>query len=268
MTDLLIAHGTHPGETGKNNEDHYAINSFPAEGGESLTLGIVADGIGGHRAGEVASELATRVITEVVNQSSGQDYRAILEAAFTQAAQKVAEQARSKPDYHGMGTTCVAALIAGRRLYTAYIGDSRIYLIQNQNIRQISVDHTWVQEAVEHGLLTREEAKQSPQRHIVRRHLGNDPDVKPDFRLRLTSGETPEQSEQNQGLQLEPGDMVLLCSDGLSDLAEAEEILNALKTHELQVAVEELIMLARKRGGPDNITVVVMQVPGTPGGRA
>lgn len=261
MTDLLIGHGTHPGETGKNNEDHYAVNSFPADGGESLTLGIVADGIGGHRAGEVASELAVRVITEVVNQSHGQDYRAILEEAFARAAGRVSEQARSKPDYQGMGTTCVVALITGRRLYTAYVGDSRLYLIQRQTIRQISVDHTWVQEAMEHGLLTREEARQSPQRHIVRRHLGNNPDVKPDFRLRLTADETPEQSEQNQGLQLEPGDMVLLCSDGLSDLAEEGEILDIIMKHPLPAAVEALITLARKRGGPDNITIVIMQIP-------
>jgi len=261
MTDLLIAHGTHPGETGKNNEDHYAVKTFHPDGGENLTLGIVADGIGGHRAGEVASELVTRVIIEVVGQSAGADYRAILEEAITQAARKVAEQANSKPEYHGMGTTCVAALIVGRRLYTAYLGDSRLYLIQRQTIRQISIDHTWVQEAVEHGVLTPEEAKQSPQRHIVRRHLGNNPDVKPDFRLRLTADETPEQSEQNQGLRLEPGDAVLLCSDGLSDLAEADEILNILTGRELQAAVEELITLARKRGGPDNITIVVMQIP-------
>lgn len=261
MTDLLIGQGTHPGETGKNNEDDYVVKTFLLEGGESFTLGVVADGIGGHRAGEVASQLAIRVITEVFGQNTGQDYRAILEEAFGQAARKVAEQANSKLEYQGMGTTCVAALIAGHRLYTAYVGDSRIYLIQGQQIKQISVDHTWVQEAMEHGLLTREEARQSPQRHIVRRHLGANPDVKPDFRLRLASDETPEQSEKNQGLLLERGDLVLLCSDGLSDLAEEEEILDVLKTHELQAAVEELITLARKRGGPDNITVVGMQIP-------
>jgi len=268
MTDLIIGQGTHPGETGKNNEDCYAVKTFHPAGGESLTLGLVADGIGGHRAGEVASELAVRVITEVVGQSAGQDYHAILAEAFVQAARRVAEHALSKPEYQGMGTTCVAALIAGQRLYTAYVGDSRLYLIQHQTIRQISIDHTWVQEAMEHGLLTREEARQSPQRHVVRRHLGNNPDVQPDFRLRLAAAETPEQSERNQGLRLEPGDSVLLCSDGLGDLAEEAEILNALTASEPQAAVEALIALARQRGGPDNITVVVMQVPGLSGGRA
>src|SRR5262245_3412171 len=141
MTDLLIGQGTHPGETGKNNEDRYAVKTFLRSGGESFTLGLVADGIGGHRAGEAASELVTRVILDVVGQSTSQDYRALLEEAFAQAARKVAEQARSKLEYQGMGTTCVAALIAGRRLYTAYIGDSRLYLIQRQTIRQISIDH-------------------------------------------------------------------------------------------------------------------------------
>ncbi|MGH2522985.1 MAG: PP2C family protein-serine/threonine phosphatase, partial [Anaerolineales bacterium] len=205
-----------------------------------------------------------QTMIETVGRSHERDYRALLEQALTHTAEVVAEQARSGTSLMGMGTTLAVALVAGRRLYAAYVGDSRLYLIRNQTIRQISVDHTWVQEAIEHRLITREEAKQHPNRHVVRRHLGGRPDVPADFRLRLSDSESPAQSERNQGLRLHPGEAVLLCSDGLSDLVEEEEILSAFNPHDPQGTVEALIVLARARGGHDNITVVILQVPPTP----
>jgi protein phosphatase len=160
-----------------------------------------------------------------------------------------------------MGTTCALAVIAGRRLFICYAGDSRIYLLRNKTIRQISVDHTWIQEALDYKLISREEAKQHPNRHVVRRHLGGKADVKPDLRLRLADGESNEQSEQHQGLPLNPGEVVLLCSDGLTDLVDDAEILEAVLVNDLDGAVATLIKLARERGGHDNITVVILQVP-------
>jgi len=109
------------------------------------------------------------------------------------------------------------------------------------------------------GLLTPADAKLHPHRHVVRRHLGNDPKVRADFRLRLAGTETAEESEKNQGLELKPGDAVLLCSDGLSDLVGNAEMREAVAKHEPQAAVDELIALARRRGGYDNITVVVLK---------
>lgn len=261
-SDLQIAHGSHAGETGKNNEDHYAVLSLRggSEDGEPLTVGIVADGIGGNRAGEVASELTVKTLGEAIAQSEARDGRALLEGAMRHTARVVAEHAKSRLDYHGMGTTCVVAILLGHRLYTSYIGDSRVYLVRQGAIRQTSVDHTWVQEAIEMKLLALAEAKQHPNRHVVRRHLGGNPDVKADFRLRLADQETPERSEQNQGLKLGPGDTVLLCSDGLSDLVEPNEIEAVLNREDPQGAVDELIATARARGGHDNITVVVMRV--------
>jgi protein phosphatase len=263
-SDIQTAHGSHAGESGKNNEDHHALLFFRPEpdDGERLTVGIIADGIGGNRAGEVASELAVKTLSEAIAQSEARDGRVLLESAMRYTARVVAEHAKSRLEYHGMGTTCAIALLLGRRLYTAYIGDSRVYLCQRGVIRQISVDHTWVQEAMEMKLLTLVEAKQHPNRHVVRRHLGGSPDVKADFRLRLADDETAEQSEKNQGLRLGPGDTVLLCSDGLSDLVEREEIGEVLNRHDPQGAVDELIVMARARGGHDNITVVVMRLPG------
>ena len=117
-----------------------------------------------------------------------------------------------------------------------------------------------MQEAIELGLLTPAEAKTHPHRHVVRRHLGGDQNVKADFRLRLSSGEAPEESMRNQGLLLDPGSKLLLCSDGLSDLVEAPEILQVLESHNPRGAVEKLIKLARERGGHDNITVIAIYV--------
>jgi protein phosphatase len=148
----------------------------------------------------------------------------------------------------------------GRRLYTAYAGDSRIYLARRGGLVQTTVDHTFVQEAIELGLLTPEDAKTHPHRHVVRRHLGGDPNVKADFRLRLAEAEAPEQQMRNQGVLLDPGSKLLLCSDGLSDLVEAPEILQVLESHNPRGAVETFIQMARDRGGHDNITAIAIYV--------
>jgi PPM family protein phosphatase len=259
-SDLTVGHGTHPGETGKNNEDRYGVSYYYGEGGEQVTLAVIADGIGGNQAGEVASDLAVKTVTYSVSRSSGVDYGVILDQAITQAARAVMDASKARPDLKGMGTTCVVALIAGRRLYTAYVGDSRAYLARRGGILQTSVDHTFVQEAIEHGLLNPEEARNHPHRHVVRRHLGGDPNVRADFRLRLSEAEPPENSMRNQGVLLDPGSRLVLCSDGLSDLVEPDEILRLLDRNTPQDAADELILLARRRGGHDNITVIVIQV--------
>jgi PPM family protein phosphatase len=257
---LTIGHATHPGETGKNNEDRYSLTFYEGQDGEPLTLAVVADGIGGNRAGEVAAELVVRTVAEAVGRSSGSDYSAMLDQAVSQAARAVVEAAASRPELKGMGSTCTAALFAGRRLYTAYVGDSRIYVVRRGEIMQASVDHTFVQEAIEMGLLTAGEAKNHPHRHVVRRHLGGEPNVKADFRLRLSEDEPPEHSMRNQGVLLEPGSKVVLCTDGLSDLVEAPEMFKALNGSQPQASADALVLLARQRGGHDNITVIVVQV--------
>jgi protein phosphatase len=259
-SDVTIGHGTHPGETGKNNEDRYAVQSYYGDGGALVNVAVIADGIGGNRAGEVASDLAVRRLVQAVGRASGSDYPQILDQAVSQAARAVHEAAQTNPDLKGMGTTCVAAILAARRLYTAYIGDSRIFLVRRGAIVQTSVDHTFVQEAIEGGLLTAAEARTHPHRHVVRRHMGGDPNVRADFRLRLAEDELPEQSMRNQGVLLDPGSQVVMCSDGLSDLVETPEILQVLTAFPPAKSVEELIILARRRGGHDNITVIVMQV--------
>ncbi len=262
-TDLIVGYQTHPGETGKNNEDRALLIAFQGTAGEKspVTLAVVADGIGGHQAGEVASQIAVNTFTNLFTKTDSRSYLDLFAQGFATIAQAIVSHTAGNPDAAGMGTTCVAAVIANRRLYTAYIGDSRIYLIRNNTLQQITVDHTWVQEAIEHGVLTREQARKHPNRHVVRRHLGAEADATPDFRLQLGDAETPEAAARNQGLPLSPGDIVLLSSDGMTDLVEDSEILAAFENQTPQGAVDALTTLARQRGGFDNITMIALQMP-------
>lgn len=260
---LITAADTHPGETGKNNEDRYALKFFRALDGRPAALAVVCDGVGGHRAGEIASELAVDTIVRIITHSDSADYHAVFHEAITQASREIADLADANLDYKGMATTAAVALIQGPQLFTAYVGDSRLYLHRRaaDRLHQISVDHTWLQAAIEHGLIKPEDAASHPNQHVLLRHLGGRNDAKPDFRIRLADYETIEDSEANQGLPLEPGDSVLVCSDGLSDLVKADEILAILRDQAPEPAVQDLIGLARQRGGYDNITVIILRVP-------
>jgi protein phosphatase len=162
-----------------------------------------------------------------------------------------------------MGSTCACVWVIGNQLYTAHVGDSRIYLMRGKHIFRITKDHTWVQEALEKGVLTPDQARDHPNVHVIRRYLGSVelPDV--DFRLWLDENETDADAKANQGLRLDPGDVVMLCSDGLTDLVWDDEILNAVRSKKnLKVAAETLVNMANERGGHDNITVALMAMPG------
>jgi protein phosphatase len=161
-----------------------------------------------------------------------------------------------------MGATCATAWIVGDKLHTAYVGDSRIYLIRGGRIQQLTVDHTWVQEAIERGVLTPEMARQHPNVHVIRRYLGSPTPPDADFRLKLFNDEGDQHAENNQGLQLQPSDILLLCSDGLTDLVWNDEILEVIRSKpNVKEASRALIELANSRGGHDNITVVLIAVP-------
>lgn len=260
---LHIAADSHPGMSGKNNEDRYAISAFEIEGASPVksVLAIVSDGIGGHRAGEVAAEIAVETISEVIAASDGQQPNQTLEEAISLASEKIFRQAEQQTDQKGMGATCACCWIIGDKLYTASVGDSRIYMLRNGDIHQISTDHTWIQEALDHGALTPDQARGHPNAHVIRRYLGSRQPVEPDHRLRLNPHETDSQALANQGSQLLPGDLLLLCSDGLSDLVDPEEILGVLNIHSPDQAIRILINLANQRGGHDNITIVSIQIP-------
>jgi protein phosphatase len=138
----------------------------------------------------------------------------------------------------GMSTTCVCAWVIGDRLFAASVGDSRLYLVRNGAITCLTTDHTWVQEAIEAGAITPEQARQHPNAHIIRRHLGSPQPVVPDYRLRFRPDLTDIEAEAIQGMRLLPGDDLLLCSDGLTDLVGDEEILAAVAGQDLEKSLE------------------------------
>lgn len=263
---LLVAALSHPGETREMNEDHYSLSSYRIEGEKTPSvLAIVADGIGGHQAGEVASHLAIDTIEGQLSASSGRHPITQMHDAIVTAGKEISQASEESEEYQGMGSTIAIAWIIGNKLYTSTVGDSRIYLLQEGSLHQISIDHTWVQEALDYGVITPEEAQDHPNAHVLRRHLGGEEEPEPDSRLRLSAGEDDAISEQNQGLALEFGDRVLLCTDGLTDLVDANEIEEALLKYSPKDVVRYLVDLARSRGGHDNITVVVLAEPGKPG---
>jgi protein phosphatase len=262
---LEVATRSHPGETGKNNEDAFSVASYQLdpEGTPSI-VALVADGVGGHRAGEIASRMAVDIVAKRLGESSGREPLATLRSAVVEAGRAISTAAESIPERQGMASTIAVAWIIGRRLFTTYTGDSRIYIRHRGRLQQASVDHSWVQEAIEHGIITPEEARTHPHAHILRRYLGGSIEPQPDFRLRLSADDDARHAEANQGVELGPGDEVLLCSDGLTDLVTDSEIAEALDLGSASKATDSMVVLARARGGHDNITTVLIAVPPGP----
>lgn len=261
---LHVAALSHAGMSGKNNEDRYSVKSFVLSKDDSRpsVFALVADGIGGHRAGEVAAELAVNTISMGVAESNAKTPVEILETAVHAASHTISTQSAGKADEEGMGATCACAWVIENKLYTAYVGDSRIYLLRGKHIQRLTIDHTWVQEAFEKGVITVEQMHGHPNVHVIRRYLGGLQLPEVDFRLRIDNEETEEESGLNQGFNLEPGDTILLCSDGLTDLVWDDEIKKTIRSKkDLKSAAEALVTLANERGGYDNITVVLLSMP-------
>lgn len=263
---LEVAAASHPGMTGKINEDRYGVSAF-LTGTKMATPAVIAvlcDGIGGHRAGEVAAHMGVSIITETVAASDASQPLETLEKAINRANHAIYEASLSDQGRKGMGATCACVWVIDDRLYTANLGDSRIYLLRQGHILQLSTDHTWVQEAVDAGIIDETQGEAHPNAHVIRRYLGSSTPPHPDFRLWFFEGEGDAEALDNQGLPLAPGDIVLVCSDGLTDLVSDDEIRLMVKDKPLDEVPKALIDLANKRGGHDNITVVTMGVPAEP----
>jgi len=207
-------------------------------------LAVVADGMGGHAAGEVASSLAIEVVRRVYYEGGG-DPCAALQNAFAQANREIYEAALQDSRLTEMGTTCTALVFRNGAAFCAHVGDSRLYLVRDGEIFLMTEDHTVVMEMVKNGLLTFEEARRHPERSVLRRALGTRPVV--------------EASIWQEPLPVRVGDVFVLCSDGLSDVVDEEEI-KAAVMQEAPSACANLITLAKKRGGYDNITVGVLSI--------
>lgn len=263
-THTQIAVQTHPGMTGKNNEDRYAVTGFRLSSSNPtpVTFAVVCDGIGGHRSGEIAAEIAIDTITQTVASSFGDRPLKTMLLAIQQANEAIYSKAQQANEYKGMGATIAMVWLESNRLYTTTIGDSRIYLIRGSSIRQVSTDHTWIQEALTNGTITREEAANHPNAHVIRRYLGAPVVPQADQRLNLRKDEDDSQMLANQGVELWIGDMILLCSDGLTDHVGDKEIIQVLERHpgRIQHGVNDLVNLACERGGKDNITIILLRL--------
>ncbi|MGA9490010.1 MAG: PP2C family serine/threonine-protein phosphatase [Mycobacterium sp.] len=203
----------------------------------------LADGMGGHAAGEVASQLVIAALAHLDDDEPGGDLLAKLEAAIHSGNSAIAAQVEMEPDLDGMGTTLTAILFAGNRIGMAHIGDSRGYLLRDGELTQITKDDTFVQTLVDDGRITKEEAHSHPQRSLIMRALTGH-EVEPTLTMR----------------EVRLGDRYLLCSDGLSDPVSDETIQDALKIPDVTDSADRLIELALRGGGPDNVTVVVADV--------
>jgi protein phosphatase len=232
------------GRCRKVNQDMFLLD-------DALGLYAIADGMGGHAAGEVASDLAINALAvSVRSQEPGHggwspaEAAELLRRALNDGNRKICESVLARAEWRGMGTTMVALVLAGDRAVIGHVGDSRAYLLRNGSLRQLTSDHSWVNEQVKLGLLTHEQAQRHPMRNIVTRALGNQPEVEVDLL------EEP----------VRPGDIFTLCSDGLSNMVGENEMLEILQDHgEVpQAACRQLVDRANASGGEDNITVIVM----------
>jgi serine/threonine protein phosphatase PrpC len=262
-THFPVFAATDPGMSGKNNEDNYGVSAYVVSESDPTAsiVAIVADGVGGHQAGEVASSIAVDMISQLIAESDADHPLATMEGAFHRANQAIYSQATINPASAGMSTTAACVWIIGDQLYLASMGDSRIYLKRGDQFSQLTIDHTWVQEAIESGVLARDQARSHPNAHLIRRYLGSKQPSIPDFRINHPSKGRDQQSVANQGMHLKAGDYLLLCSDGLTDLVSDDEIYSALGKHPLEEVLDRLIKLANSRGGHDNITIIGIQIP-------
>lgn len=237
---LVLAGRSDPGCERSNNEDSFGI--FDSADVSRGCLVVVADGMGGAAAGEVASRLALDTVREVYfGDLNGRGTRDALVASLETANEVVHAKARGDAALSGMGTTCTAVAIVGNELHIGHVGDSRAYLVRGSSIERLSDDHTLAAELAEmgRGLLN----GQGNANHVLTRNIGTYPSVEVD--------------SNERALALRPADAVVLCSDGLSNLVEDEEILTAVRQGTPAEACSALVDMARERGGPDNITVVV-----------
>ena len=222
------------------NQDYVYVSDLPV--GKLPNLFIVADGMGGHKAGEFASRFTVEVVKDELAKSTEEGPEAMIRQAITSANQRLLETAKQDSKLEGMGTTLVVATVIERTLYFANVGDSRLYLL-NHDIKQVSKDHSLVQEMVRLGGIKQEDAKNHPDKNIITRAIGAKEQVEVDF----------------YEYRLKKGDIVLMCTDGLSNMVEDTEILHIVKgSRDIVEAVEGLINKANENGGKDNIGIVAV----------
>jgi protein phosphatase len=242
---LNITAKTDIGRVRSQNQDSYAVGEFSP----SLGWAVVCDGMGGPAGGNIASEIAVQTVSEGLNrllhaQSTGDDLRRAVAEVIKAANARIFEMGEANSDLTGMGTTLVLCLLHGGAVTVAHAGDSRAYLVGGNEIKRLTNDHSLVQNMLERGEISEGEASTHPQKNIITRALGVSPEV--DFDL----------AEHN----ISPGEIILLCTDGLTNLCEDGEIAEIAEGTSIETLPSALIDLVNERGGTDNITVVAISL--------
>ena len=246
-TLLQIAGYTDTGLRREYNQDHIGFDS-------ELGIAVLADGMGGHKAGEVAAHMAVKFVLEklrkfVLQENSvsitGSQLLEFVSNTISLSNAEIYSAQEAEQAYKGMGTTIVATVVVGSQLYVGHVGDSRMYLYRNRTVQRITKDHSLVQDLIDRGFYTEREARGANVGHVVTRALGTRPEVEVDA------------NEE----QLQAYDLLLLCSDGLTDMVSDWQIAETIDENitDLEVAAKKLIALANHYGGKDNISVILMQ---------
>ncbi|NLJ88128.1 MAG: Stp1/IreP family PP2C-type Ser/Thr phosphatase [Epulopiscium sp.] len=244
---MISAGKCHIGKHRNKNED--AIFLHDSQYGCLPNLYIVADGMGGHLAGEYASTFAIQSFCEYVNMHkddsiSAENLKSFLYDAILYTNNKVYEKSKEDDNFKGMGTTFIVSVFLADKIYVAHVGDSRVYIIQDDKIYQLTLDHSYVEEMVRKGEITEKEAINHPNRNIITRAVGTNSTVDVDFYT----------------ADINDGTFTLMCSDGLSNMLEEEEILHIIKENEdLETITQALVDKANEKGGFDNISVIIIR---------
>lgn len=239
---MRVYSATDVGQKRKMNQDYVFVSQSPV--GNLPNLFVVADGMGGHNAGDFASSHAVKTLVNEISEDADFNPVKVIRHAIETANTEIMDQAQKDVHLRGMGTTIVVATIVGHYAYIANVGDSRLYVIQEE-IHQVTKDHSLVQEMVRMGEIKEEEARNHPDKNIITRALGAERTVDIDF----------------FDLKLEPGSVILMCSDGLSNMVEDAKLQQIILTpgKELSERGEELLREANQNGGKDNIAVVLIE---------
>lgn len=244
--DYKAVADTDVGSVRDNNEDHLLfIRPFDKKIRKTRgCLALVADGMGGHSSGEIASKMATEIISRTYFDSKLEPLEA-LKKAFDKANKSIYQKAGKRSRLKGMGTTCTALVLKENQIYLAHVGDSRAYLLKGNELIQLSSDHTYVQHLLDSGKISHKESLTHPQRNVITKAMGTSPKVDADYK--------------QISYDFEQGDRLLICSDGLYEYIQDQELGKILGGENIGELAQKLISIAKQRGGHDNISVLIVE---------
>lgn len=265
LQQIPFAFLSNRGRVRQNNEDRLVVRRFITNESPPrfMLLAVLSDGVGGHRAGEIAAQIGVSAVTDFFGKlSTLDDPGKALRDAVVSANLAVLEASMANLNLEGMGATCICALILDKTLYLANLGDSRAYLLRGRAIHQLSFDHNWLENIDSIDLPgVKSITRNHPLAHVLSRYLGSVHPALVDIRIRPEKKLFQNKALTSTVLELHKGERILLCSDGLTDMLSDEEIKNAVQAKTLQKDVQQLVRCALEKGGHDNVSVILAEIP-------